>query len=149
VGTVGRKPPEQIVERDLRAVLCAEAREPVGGRLRHRFAEESCGSRVSDRCGVGGHSATLTRVLRLAGMPIVSPEMVLVPDEELQQLAEEKGPASAEAQALAQLKTQRAQDLQVHCFRVGDSYVTGTMPETSEPARADELLDALKAIQKE
>jgi hypothetical protein len=66
-------------------------------------------------------------------MPIVSPEMVLVPDEELQQLAEEKGPASAEAQALAQLKTQRAQDLQVHCFRVGDSYVTGTMPETSEP----------------
>jgi hypothetical protein len=91
----------------------------------------------------------LTRVLRLAGMPIVSPEMVLVPDEELQQLAEEKGPASAEAQALAQLKTQRAQDLQVHCFRVGDSYVTGTMPETSEPVRADELLDALKAIQKE
>ena len=82
-------------------------------------------------------------------MPIVTPEMVLIPDEELQQLAEEKGPASAEAQALAQLKTQRAQDLQVHCFRVGDSYVTGTMPETSEPARGDELLDALKAIQKE
>ena len=81
-------------------------------------------------------------------MPIVSPDMVLVPDEELQQLAEEKGPASAEAQALTQLKTQRAQDLQVHCFRVGDSYVTGTMPETSEPARVDELLDALKAIQK-
>ena len=60
----------------------------------------------------------MTRLLRLAGMPIVSPEMVLIPDEELQQLAEEKGPASAEAQALAQLKTQRAQDLQVHCFRI-------------------------------
>ena len=46
------------------------------------------------------------------------PEMVMVPDEELQRLAEENGPASAEAQVLAQLKTQRAQDLQVHCFRV-------------------------------
>ena len=57
----------------------------------------------------------------LKEMTIASPDMVLVPDEELQQLAEEKGPASAEAQALAQLKTQRSQDLQVHCFRVGDS----------------------------
>ena len=35
----------------------------------------------------------------------------------------------------------------MHAF-ARDSYVTGTMPETSEPARADELLDALKAIQK-
>ena len=57
--------------------------------------------------------------------------MVLVPDEELQQLAEEKGPASAEAQALAQLKTQRSQDLQVHCFRVGDSYLTGPLADTT------------------
>jgi hypothetical protein len=37
-------------------------------------------------------------------MPIDSLEMVLVPDDELQLLAEQKGPASAEAQALAQLK---------------------------------------------
>jgi len=82
-------------------------------------------------------------------MTIVSPEMVLIPDEELQRLADEKGPASAEAQALAQLKTQRAQDLQVHCFRVGDSYLTGPLPDTTEPARADDdLLDVLKAIQK-
>jgi hypothetical protein len=82
-------------------------------------------------------------------MTIVSPEMVLIPDEELQRLADEKGPASAEAQALAQLKTQRAQDLRVHCFRVGDRYLTGPLPDTTEPARADDdLLDALKAIQK-
>jgi hypothetical protein len=71
-------------------------------------------------------------------------EMVLVPDEELQRLANEKGPTSAEAQALAQLKTQRVKDLQVHCFRVGDSYLTGPLPETTEPARADELIEALK-----
>ena len=81
-------------------------------------------------------------------MTIESPEMVLVSDEDLQRLADENGPASAEAQALAQLKTQRAQDLQVHCFRVGDTYVTGPLPEATEPARNDDdLLDALKAIQ--
>ena len=53
-----------------------------------------------------------------------APDMVLVADEDLQRLAEENGPASAEAQALAQLKSQRSQDLQVHCYRVDDTYVT-------------------------
>ena len=81
-------------------------------------------------------------------MTLASPEMVLIPDEDLQRLAEEKGPASAEAQALAQLKIQRAQDMQVHCFKVGESYLTGPLPETTEPARDDELLDAIKAIKK-
>jgi hypothetical protein len=57
-------------------------------------------------------------------MTPASPEMVLVPDEELRRLADERGPTSAEAQALTQLTSQRAQDLQVHCFRVGDTYVT-------------------------
>ena len=71
--------------------------------------------------------------------------MVLVSDESLQQLAEENGPASAEAQVLTQLKIQRAQDLQVHCFRVGDTYVTGTMPDATEPVSdAGELIEALK-----
>ncbi len=82
-------------------------------------------------------------------MTIAPPEMVLIPDEDLQRLAGEQGPASAEAQALAQLKIQRAQDLQVHCFRVGDTYVTGPMPDATEPARPDHLLGALRALRKD
>ena len=76
--------------------------------------------------------------------------MVLVSDEDLQRLAEEKGPTSAEAQALAQLKSQRGQDLEVHCFRVGDMYVTGTLPKTTEPASVDlDFIDALKRSRNE
>jgi hypothetical protein len=71
--------------------------------------------------------------------------MVLVADEYLQRLAEEKGPASAEAQALAQLKSQRSQDLQVHCYRVGDTYLTGPLPDATEPASAEgDLLEAIR-----
>jgi hypothetical protein len=72
-------------------------------------------------------------------------DMLLVADADLQRLAEENGPASAEAQALAQLKSQRAQDLQVHCYRIGDTYVTGLLPDATEPASPDWLLsEALK-----
>ena len=78
-------------------------------------------------------------------MTIAPSEMVLVSDEDLQRLAEERGPTSAEAQALAQLKSQRGQDLQVHCFRVGDTYLTGPLPEATQAASADlEIIDALK-----
>lgn len=71
--------------------------------------------------------------------------MVLVADEYLQRLAEEKGPASAEAQALAQLKSQRSQDLQVYCYRVGDTYLTGPLPDATEPASDDgDLLEAIR-----
>ena len=78
-------------------------------------------------------------------MTVAPLEMVLVSDEDLQRLAQERGPTSAEAQALAQLKSQRGQDLQVHCFRVGDTYLTGPLPEATEAASADlEIIDALK-----
>jgi hypothetical protein len=76
---------------------------------------------------------------------VLSQDMVPVCDEDLQRLAEERGPASAEAQALVQLKTQRSQDLQVHCYRVGHIYLTGPLPDATEPASADwELIEALK-----
>jgi hypothetical protein len=47
-------------------------------------------------------------------------ELIPVDEGELQRLAEQFGPTSAEAQVLAQLAIQRGQDLQVFAFRVGD-----------------------------
>jgi hypothetical protein len=74
-----------------------------------------------------------------------NPELLLVTDEELELLAAQNGPTSAEAQVLAQLSSQRAQDHQVYAFRAGDQYVTCPMPEVAEPADASsELLDALR-----
>src|SRR5262245_13580063 len=74
-----------------------------------------------------------------------APDMVLIADADLQRMAEENGPASAEAQALAQLKSQRSQDLQVHCYRVGDTYVTGPRRDAIERASPDgELLEILQ-----
>jgi len=79
-----------------------------------------------------------------------APDMVLVADEDLQRLAEENGPASAEAQALAQLKSQRSQDLQVHCYRVDDTYVTGPLAAATEPASPDgELIEVLRRAENE
>jgi hypothetical protein len=63
--------------------------------------------------------------------------LVPIADDELKRLADQNGPTSAEAQVLAQLTSQRAQDLQVYAFRVGDQYVTGSLPEVAEPASCD------------
>ena len=72
-------------------------------------------------------------------------ELQLVPDEELERLAAQNGPTSAEAQVLAQLTSQRAHDHQVYAFRAGDQYVTGPLPEVAEPPDASsELIEALR-----
>ena len=77
-------------------------------------------------------------------------ELIPVDEEELKRLAEHFGPTSAEAQVLAQLATQRAQDLQVFAFRVGDQYMTGPMPEAAAPASApDPIQEALNKATKE
>jgi hypothetical protein len=67
-------------------------------------------------------------------------ELILVSDAELEHLARELGRTSAEAQVLAQLASQRALDLQVFAFRVGDQYVTGSLPEVAPQASAPDLL---------
>src|SRR4030095_9656751 len=90
------------------------------------------------RASIAQHLGETTRSALNAEMQMstTSPDMILVPDEDLQQLSEQNGPASAEAQALTQLKTQRCQDLQVHCYRVGDTYLTGPLLDATEPASA-------------
>jgi hypothetical protein len=94
--------------------------------------------------------ATRRRVGSLPSMSALIPELTLVPDEELERLSERNGPTSAEAQVLAQLRTQRAQDLQVYAFREDDQYVTGPLPDVAEPADSEgELMEALKRARKE
>jgi hypothetical protein len=58
--------------------------------------------------------------------------MELLPDEELERLAAERGPDSLEAQTLADLRQQRAQDKQVFAFRLGKFLVVGPMPTSEE-----------------
>ena len=58
--------------------------------------------------------------------------MELLPDEELERLAAERGPDSLEAQTLADLRQQRAQDKQVFAFRLGKFLVVGPMPTPEE-----------------
>jgi hypothetical protein len=55
--------------------------------------------------------------------------MELVPDSELERLAQERGPDSLEAQTLGDLRQQRAQDKQVFAFRLGRRYLVGPMPD--------------------
>ena len=55
--------------------------------------------------------------------------MQLVPDDELERLAAERGPDSLEALALDDLRKQRSQDKQVFAFRLGEYYVVGPMPD--------------------
>jgi len=43
--------------------------------------------------------------------------------------AEENGPSSAEAEALARLRLQRSKDRQVYAFRFGSYLVTGPTPD--------------------
>lgn len=55
--------------------------------------------------------------------------MQLVPDDELERLAAERGFDSVESQTLGDLRQQRAQDKQVFAFRLGDYFVVGPMPD--------------------
>ena len=60
--------------------------------------------------------------------------MDLIPDKELERLAADHGPGSVEANALAELRRERAQDKQVSAYRLGKFVVIGP-----EPSAQDEL----------
>jgi len=60
--------------------------------------------------------------------------LVLIPDDELERLAVERGPGSLEANSIAELRRERAQDKQVFAYRLGDFIVIGP-----EPTAKDEM----------
>jgi hypothetical protein len=61
--------------------------------------------------------------------------MKMIPDNELERLAAPRGPGSVEANALAGLRRDRAQDKQVSSYRLGEFIVIGP-----EPTPQDELV---------
>jgi hypothetical protein len=58
--------------------------------------------------------------------------MRLVPDDELERLVAEKGSECLEADTLAQVRQQRAQDKQAFAYRLGEFYVVGPTPSAAE-----------------
>ena len=56
-------------------------------------------------------------------------EVERVSDEALEMAAEENGPSSAEAEALARLRLQRSKDRQVYAFRFGNYMIIGPIPD--------------------
>ena len=61
--------------------------------------------------------------------------MDLIPDDELERLAVEHGPGSVEAEAVSELRQERAKDKQVSAYRLGKFVVIGP-----EPTPQDELV---------
>jgi len=62
-------------------------------------------------------------------------EVVLLPDQELEELARENGAGSVEAMVLAKLRCMRAKDRQVFAFQVGDYLMVGSPPDATSEAR--------------
>jgi len=71
----------------------------------------------------------------------VPTEVMRVPDEELERIAHEQGPACVEAQILARLRFLRAKDRQVFAYRVGDYYVACPVPDAETEAAMIEVAD--------
>jgi hypothetical protein len=69
-------------------------------------------------------------------------EVMRIPDDEREHLADEHGPFSIEAKLLRELRKGRARNRQVFAFHVGDYYFTGPMPD----ARAEQALIRLAEI---
>ena len=68
-------------------------------------------------------------------------EIVQVPDEEMERLAEEHGPGSVHAKVLAELRAQRAKDRQAFAFRFGPYWITGPVPDARTEAKMIEFAE--------
>jgi hypothetical protein len=68
-------------------------------------------------------------------------EIVQVPDEEMERLAEEHGPGSVHANVVAELRAQRAKDRQAFAFRFGPYWITGPVPDARTEAKMIEFAE--------
>ena len=69
----------------------------------------------------------------------VEDQIEFVPDEVLEDLALEAGPASIPARVLRELWYARARDRQVFAFRVGDYWITGPLMDAKTEAALIDL----------
>jgi hypothetical protein len=67
----------------------------------------------------------------------------VVPDEELQRLAQEAGPTSTAASMLRELKAFRAKDRQYFAFHLDEYFFIGPMPDAETEADLLALADLL------
>jgi hypothetical protein len=65
---------------------------------------------------------------------IEQPSVKIVPDEELERLAEEAGSSSTAAAMLQALKCYRAKDRQVFAFRINGHFFVGPLPDARTEA---------------
>jgi hypothetical protein len=109
-----------------------------------------------DRQGGGDAAATpllaarsLRRMMRAGKYPHVfaarfdSGPIKIVPDEELQQLAEEAGPTSIAASMLKELKSSRSKDRQYYAFHLDEYFFIGPVPDAETEADLLALADLL------
>jgi hypothetical protein len=73
---------------------------------------------------------------------IVEHQVEFVPDERLDRLAKQQGPASVPARVQKHLQLARARDRQYFAFRVGNYWLTGPMPNAEMEAALIELAEA-------
>jgi hypothetical protein len=65
--------------------------------------------------------------VQIAGPTRYNTAMRVIPDDELERLATERGSKSYQAGMLAELRERRAKDEQVFCFELGEFLVIGPM----------------------
>jgi len=68
-------------------------------------------------------------------------EITRVPEEELQRLADEEGPASPAATVLRNLAKKRAKDRQVFAWQLGQYYFVGPAPDAEMEARIRDFIE--------
>jgi hypothetical protein len=75
--------------------------------------------------------------------PLNSGPIKVLPDEELQRLAEEAGPTSMAASMLRELQASRSKDRQYYAFHISDYFFIGPVPDAETEADLLALADLL------